>query len=136
MDVPPPSEGFDPIQEKKPFFLQVLRANKIFEWKPKYEEVFYSLKNHLRNLSSLTKTVPGDALYLYFSIIPMTVRSVLAKEETKGHVPVYYVSNNFIKFETNYLEIEKHIYMRCSSKLERFAHIFMHLTSLTSPINI
>lgn len=72
-------------REKFLFFFQVLRANKNFEWMPEWKDAFQLLKIHMKTLptGALAKPMTADNLFLYLTIILVTVRSVLVKEEVK-----------------------------------------------------
>lgn len=86
-------------------FSDVLRANKKFEWAPRYEEAYQDLKQHLWMLSPLAKPTKADTLFLYLSINPIVVTSVLVKYVGKVQVHVYYVSKALSKVEMNYMEV-------------------------------
>ncbi|KAL0447242.1 UNVERIFIED_CONTAM: hypothetical protein Slati_1852100 [Sesamum latifolium] len=58
-------------------------------------------------LPLLVKPSPGEALYLYLSIVPQAVSSVLIREEDRKQLPIYYVTKVLNGAEGRYTPIEK-----------------------------
>lgn len=81
-----------------------------FDWTPKCEKTFQSLKHHLKTLQPMGKPMAGDAIYLYLSITWVVARSVSDKEENRAQVPVYFASKLFNQVKMKYLEIENYLY--------------------------
>lgn len=78
-----------------------------FEWTPTYEQAFTELKAYLSSPPLLSKSIDGESLYLYLAVLENIVSLVLAREETKIHQPIYYMSKMFQGAERRCLEIEK-----------------------------
>ncbi|KAL0355401.1 UNVERIFIED_CONTAM: hypothetical protein Sradi_3987000 [Sesamum radiatum] len=55
----------------------------------------------------LVKPSPGDTLYLYLSVTPQVVSSVLVREEGGKQLPIYYVSKVLNGVKGRYTPIEK-----------------------------
>ncbi|KAL0402613.1 UNVERIFIED_CONTAM: Ribonuclease HI [Sesamum latifolium] len=68
---------------------------------------FEELKAYLARLPLLVKPSPGDTLYLYLSVAPQAVSSVLIREEEGKQLPIYYVSKVLNGVEGRYAPIEK-----------------------------
>ncbi|KAL0430798.1 UNVERIFIED_CONTAM: hypothetical protein Sradi_0705800 [Sesamum radiatum] len=73
----------------------------------------HSLPACLRGIKSLArlplivKPSPGDTIYLYLSVAPQDVSSVLIREEGEKQLPIYYVSKVLNGAEGRYTFIEK-----------------------------
>ncbi|KAL0449449.1 UNVERIFIED_CONTAM: hypothetical protein Slati_1501300 [Sesamum latifolium] len=80
---------------------------KIFEWGTPCQLAFEELKAYLSRLPLLVKPSPGETLYLYLSIAPQAVSSVLIREEDGKQLPIYYVSKLLSGAEGRYTPIEK-----------------------------
>ncbi|KAL0458114.1 UNVERIFIED_CONTAM: hypothetical protein Slati_0438600 [Sesamum latifolium] len=89
-----------------PFF-KTLRKAKTFEWGTPCQLAFEELKAYLSRLPLLVKPSPGDTLYLYLSVTPQVVSSVLVREEGGKQLPIYYVSKVLNGAEGRYTPIEK-----------------------------
>ncbi|KAL0451402.1 UNVERIFIED_CONTAM: hypothetical protein Slati_1118300 [Sesamum latifolium] len=61
----------------------------------------------LTRLPLLVKLSPGETLYLYLSVAPQAVSSVLIREEDGKQLPIYYVSKVLNGAEGRYTPIEK-----------------------------
>lgn len=64
----------------------------------------------MADFPSLSMPVPGERLYLYLSVDPEVVSSVLVREELGVQRPVYYVSKVLHEAEVNYEDVEKMIF--------------------------
>ncbi|KAL0454707.1 UNVERIFIED_CONTAM: hypothetical protein Slati_0809900 [Sesamum latifolium] len=73
--------------EKSLPFFKTLRKAKTFEWGTPCQLAFEELKAYLARLPLLVKPSPGDALYLYLSIAPQAVSSVLIAKKKKNNYP-------------------------------------------------
>ncbi|KAL0320160.1 UNVERIFIED_CONTAM: hypothetical protein Sradi_5277500 [Sesamum radiatum] len=93
--------------EKSLPFFRTLRKAKIFEWGTPYQLAFEELKAYLARLPLLVKPSPRETLYLYLSIAPQAVSSVLIREEEGKQLPIYYVSKVLNGTEGRYTSIEK-----------------------------
>ncbi|KAL0413207.1 UNVERIFIED_CONTAM: hypothetical protein Sradi_1522400 [Sesamum radiatum] len=89
-----------------PFF-KTLRKAKTFEWGTPSQHAFEELKSYLARLPLLVKPSPGETLYLYLSVAPQAVSSVLIREEEGKQLPIYYVSKVLNGAEGRYTPIEK-----------------------------
>ncbi|KAL0412206.1 UNVERIFIED_CONTAM: hypothetical protein Slati_3810300 [Sesamum latifolium] len=69
-----------------PFF-KMLRKAKTFEWGTPCQFAFKELKAYLARLPLLVKPSPGDTLYVYLSVAPQAVSSVLIREEEENNYP-------------------------------------------------
>ncbi|KAL0409439.1 UNVERIFIED_CONTAM: Polyprotein P3 [Sesamum radiatum] len=67
--------------EKSLPFFKTLRKAKTFEWGTPCQLAFEELKAYLSGLPLLVKPSPGDTLYLYLSVTPQVISSVLVREE-------------------------------------------------------
>ncbi|KAL0440020.1 UNVERIFIED_CONTAM: hypothetical protein Slati_2485000 [Sesamum latifolium] len=67
--------------EKSLPFFKTLRKAKTFEWGTPCQLAFEELKAYLARLPLLVKPSPGDTLYLYLSVAPQAVSSVLIRGE-------------------------------------------------------
>ncbi|KAL0433286.1 UNVERIFIED_CONTAM: Ribonuclease HI [Sesamum latifolium] len=89
-----------------PFF-KTLRKAKTFEWGTPCQLAFEELKAYLARLPLLVKPSLGDTLYLYLSVAPQAVSSVLIREEEGKRLPIYYVSKVLNGAKGRYTPIEK-----------------------------
>ncbi|KAL0373474.1 UNVERIFIED_CONTAM: hypothetical protein Sradi_3263100 [Sesamum radiatum] len=94
------------VEKSLPFF-KVLRKARTFKWDAPCQQAFEELKNYLAELPSLVKPSQGDILYLYLSVVPQAVSSVLIREEEGKQMPIYYVSKVLNSAEGRYTSIEK-----------------------------
>jgi hypothetical protein len=62
-----------------PSFFKILR--KAFVWLDECEEAFNQLKEYLSSSPLLSRTVPGEVLFLYLAVSPTAVSSALIREE-------------------------------------------------------
>ncbi|XP_060965549.1 uncharacterized protein LOC133034475 [Cannabis sativa] len=89
-----------------PFF-NVLRGNKMFEWKNECKEAFKSIKRHLSTPPVLAKPITGETLFLYLAVLENAISAALVREEGKHQQPVYYVSKRLLGAESRYPPLEK-----------------------------
>ncbi|KAL0289309.1 UNVERIFIED_CONTAM: hypothetical protein Sradi_7075900 [Sesamum radiatum] len=89
-----------------PFF-KTLRKAETFEWSTPCQLAFEELKAYLARLPLLVKPSPGETLYLYISVAPQVISSVLIQEEDGKQLPIYYVSKVLNGAEGRYTPIEK-----------------------------
>ncbi|KAL0449334.1 UNVERIFIED_CONTAM: hypothetical protein Slati_1489800 [Sesamum latifolium] len=93
--------------EKSLPFFKVLRRIRNFEWDTSCQQAFEELKDYISKLPLLVKPCPGDTLYLYLSMPPQAVSSVLVREEEGKQMLIYYVSKVLNGAEGRYAPIEK-----------------------------
>ncbi|KAL0455922.1 UNVERIFIED_CONTAM: hypothetical protein Slati_0931400 [Sesamum latifolium] len=93
--------------EKNLPFFKVLRKIRNFEWDTACQQAFEELNDYLAQLPLLVKPCPGDTLYLYLSVMPQVVSSVLIREEEGRQMPIYYVSKVLNGAKGRYALIEK-----------------------------
>jgi hypothetical protein len=87
-----------------PFF-KIMR--KAFEWSDEREEAFSQLKNYLMSSHLLSRTVPGEVLYLYLAVSPMAISIVLIREDEEIQKLMYFVNKALHGAEERYPQIEK-----------------------------
>ncbi|KAL0289076.1 UNVERIFIED_CONTAM: hypothetical protein Sradi_7081200 [Sesamum radiatum] len=68
---------------------------------------FEELKAYLARLPLLVKPSPRETLYLYLSVAPQAVSSIIIREEGGKQLPIYYVSKVLNGAERRYTPIEK-----------------------------
>ncbi|KAL0400239.1 UNVERIFIED_CONTAM: Retrovirus-related Pol polyprotein from transposon [Sesamum radiatum] len=83
------------------------RKAKTFEWGTPCQLAFEELKAYLARLPLLVKPSPGDTLYLYLSVAPQVVSSVLIWKEEGKQLPIYYVNKVLNGVEGRYTPIDK-----------------------------
>ncbi|KAL0395176.1 UNVERIFIED_CONTAM: hypothetical protein Slati_4483800 [Sesamum latifolium] len=93
--------------EKSLPFFKTLRKAKTFEWGTPCQLAFEELKAYLARLPLLVKPSPGKTMYLYLSVAPQAISSVLIREEDGKQLPIYYVSKVLNGAEGRYTPIEK-----------------------------
>ncbi|KAL0290306.1 UNVERIFIED_CONTAM: hypothetical protein Sradi_7053100 [Sesamum radiatum] len=93
--------------EKSLPFFKTIRKAKTFEWSTPCQHAFEELKAYLAKLPLLVKPSPGETLYLYLSVAPQTISSVLIREEDGKQLPIYYVSKVLNEAEGRYTPTEK-----------------------------
>ncbi|KAL0320221.1 UNVERIFIED_CONTAM: hypothetical protein Sradi_5283600 [Sesamum radiatum] len=93
--------------EKSLPFFKTLRKAKKFEWGTSCQHAFEELKAYLARLPLLVKLSPEETLYLYLSVAPQAISSVLIREEEGKQLPIYYVSKVLNGAEGRYTPIEK-----------------------------
>jgi hypothetical protein len=79
------------INKCLPFF-KILR--KAFEWSDECKEVFSQLKKYLTSSPLLSRTVPGEVLYLYLAVSPTAISAALIREDDGVQKVVYFVSKS------------------------------------------
>jgi ribonuclease HI len=90
----------------QPFF-KILKGGNRFQWTDECEAALQELKKHLGQPHLLSKPKDHEVLYLYLSVTPESLSSVLIREEGEHQLPVYYVSKALIAAETRYPDMEK-----------------------------
>ncbi|KAL0355558.1 UNVERIFIED_CONTAM: hypothetical protein Sradi_4002700 [Sesamum radiatum] len=93
--------------EKSLPFFKTLRKAKTFEWGTPCQLAFEELKAYLARLPLLVKPSLGETLYLYLSVAPQAISSVLIREEEGKQLPLYYVSKMLNGAEERYTPNKK-----------------------------
>ncbi|XP_073112229.1 uncharacterized protein [Elaeis guineensis] len=93
-----------------PFF-QILKQPKDFQWTTECQKVFKELKQYLSSASLLMKPQPGEVLLLYLAVSPVTISSVLVREEGWIRKSIYYANKVLHDIETRYFKLEKLIFI-------------------------
>jgi hypothetical protein len=75
---------------------------KAFEWSDECEEAFFQLKQYLASTPLLSRTVPGEVLYMYLVVSPIAISATLIREEEGVQKPVYFVSKALHGVENRY----------------------------------
>jgi ribonuclease HI len=77
------------------------------KWSDECEEAFSQLKKYLTSSPLLSRTVPGEVLYLYLAVSPTAISAALIREDEGVQKPVYFVSKALHGAEERYPQIEK-----------------------------
>ncbi|KAI5350635.1 hypothetical protein L3X38_003526 [Prunus dulcis] len=77
------------------------------KWDEEREAAFQNLKTYLTSPPLLSKTVPGEDLFVYLAVSNSAVSSALIREELGAQHPVFYTSKALLDAETRYLKLEK-----------------------------
>lgn len=80
---------------------------KAFEWTPECEQAFKELKQYLSSPPLLSRTIPGEELYIYLAVSTTAVSSALIREEEGVQRPVYFVSKALRGAEERYPRMEQ-----------------------------
>ena len=117
-----------------PFFKALKKA---FEWTDECQKAFQDLKAYLTAALLLSSSIPCEELYLYLTVSPHAVSSVLVREERKIQKSVYYTSRALRGAERRYPMMEKLAFalVMASRKLRHYfqAHVINVLTD--HPLN-
>ncbi|CAL8083182.1 unnamed protein product [Prunus armeniaca] len=90
----------------KPFF-KALKKGQRDKWDEECEVAFQSLKAYLTSPPLLSKSVPGEDLFVYLAVSNSAVSSALIREELGAQHPVFYTSKALLDAETRYPKLEK-----------------------------
>jgi hypothetical protein len=105
---------------------------KAFEWTDECDEVFSNLKTYLTSPPLLSRTIPGEVLYLYLVVTPTAISAALIREDEGVQKPMYFVSKALHDAEGRYPQIEKlaFVLIMASRKLRPYfqAHTIRVLT--------
>lgn len=71
---------------------RALKSLKKFEWIEECQKAFEEIKSFLASPPLLSRPIPHETLYLYLSIGPEALASVLVWEEESQQNTIYYVS--------------------------------------------
>ena len=87
-----------------PFFCTLKRS---FKWTVECQQAFEELKAYLSSLPLLSRSQPGEELFLYLAVSLAPISATLVKEEETVQKPVYYVSRALHSTEERYPPMEK-----------------------------
>ena len=87
-----------------PFFRTLKRS---FKWTVECQQAFEEVKAYLSSLPLLSRSQPGEELFLYLAVSLAAISAALVKEEERVQKPVYYVSQALHSTEERYLPMEK-----------------------------
>ncbi|KAK3029305.1 hypothetical protein RJ639_040141 [Escallonia herrerae] len=86
---------------------EAIRKAKNFAWMDECQTSFEELKTYLSSSPLLSKTFPGEDLFLYLSITEVAVSAVLVREGDGVQKPIYCVSKVLQDVETRYPKIDR-----------------------------
>ena len=92
-----------------PFF-RTLRQSKNFQWMDECQKAFANLKSYLSSAPLLDKLDLDEELFLYLSISPTVMSTVLVQEQDGVQKLIYYISQTLRNTETCYSKLEKLAY--------------------------
>ncbi|XP_056688541.1 uncharacterized protein [Spinacia oleracea] len=78
-----------------------------FSWTDNHETALQNLKKYLMTPPLLSKPKEGEVLQLYLAVSTTAVSAVLAREDEKQQLPIYYISKSLLEAETRYSSLEK-----------------------------
>ncbi|KAI5350451.1 hypothetical protein L3X38_003342 [Prunus dulcis] len=93
----------------RPFFKALKKGHKD-KWDDECEVAFPNLKTYLTSPPLLSKSVPGEDLYIYLAVSDSAVSSALIREELGAQHLAFYTSKTLIDAETRYPKMEKFIF--------------------------
>ncbi|XP_061998934.1 uncharacterized protein LOC133716233 [Rosa rugosa] len=91
-----------------PFF-KLLKTQHIeyITWTADHEAAFLGIKAYLAVVPLLSKSIPGEMLYIYLAASATAVSSTLIRRDPDCEYPVYYTGKGYNGAESRYLDIEK-----------------------------
>ena len=89
------------------FFFKILCQAQSFQWNDDCQNSFWQLKEYLVSPPLLTSPQPDDVLFMYLTISPTTVSSVLVHDEGTVQRPIYYTNWLLKDPKTRYSKEEK-----------------------------
>ncbi|CAL2254005.1 unnamed protein product [Prunus armeniaca] len=87
--------------------IQTLKKGQRDKWDEECEVAFPSLKAYLTSPPLLSKSVPGEDLFMYLAVSNSAVSSALIREELGAQHPVFYTSKALLDAETCDPKLEK-----------------------------
>jgi len=91
----------------RPLFQSIKTSKRKFQWTEECEKALQHLKTYLTEPPLLETPRENEDLFIYLSVSPHAVSSVLVRAEGTEHRPVYYASKTLTGAETRYLPLEK-----------------------------
>ncbi|KAI5352152.1 hypothetical protein L3X38_005043 [Prunus dulcis] len=88
----------------RPFF-KALKKGHRDKWDEECEVAFQNLKTYLTAPPLLSKSIPGEDLYIYLAVSDSAISSALIREELGAQHPVFYISKALLNAETRYPKI-------------------------------
>jgi hypothetical protein len=79
-------------------FFKLLKRTKCkkVDWSEECEQAFQHIKAYLSSIPLLSTPVPGEMLYMYLSVSPTAVSSVLIRLDGDKELPVFYVAKSLL----------------------------------------
>ncbi|KAI5351123.1 hypothetical protein L3X38_004014 [Prunus dulcis] len=96
--------------DKCRLFFKALKKGHRDKWDDECEVAFQNLKTYLTSPPLLSKSIPGEDLYIYLAVSDSAVSSALIREELGAQYPVFYTSKALLDAETRYPKMEKLIF--------------------------
>ncbi|CAL8168200.1 unnamed protein product [Prunus armeniaca] len=93
----------------RPFFKALKKGHKD-KWDDECEVAFQNWKTYLTSPPLLSKSIPGENLYIYLAVSDSAVSSALIREELGAQHPVFYTSKALLDTKTRYPKMEKLIF--------------------------
>ncbi|XP_034213039.1 uncharacterized protein LOC117625615 [Prunus dulcis] len=90
-----------------PFFKALKGGKRDITWTAECDKAFQDLKNYMSKAPLLSKSLPGEILYLYLSVSGTAVSSVLIRKPEKAELPIFYVSKALQSAELRYPPLEQ-----------------------------
>ncbi|CAL2267229.1 unnamed protein product [Prunus armeniaca] len=85
-----------------PFFKALKGGKHHIAWTPECDQAFQDLKNYMSRAPLLSKSLPGEVLFLYLSVSSTAVSSVLIRKPEKAELPIFYISKALQSAELRY----------------------------------
>ncbi|CAL2270892.1 unnamed protein product [Prunus armeniaca] len=97
----------------RPFFKALKKGHKD-KWDDECEVAFQNLKTYLTSPLLLSKSIPGENLYIYLAVSDSTVSSALIREELRAQHPIFYTSKALLDTSKALLDTKT-----CYPKMEK-----------------
>ncbi|XP_020426564.1 uncharacterized protein LOC109950835 [Prunus persica] len=93
--------------KRVPFLKALKRGKQHITWTAECDKTFQDLKNYMSRAPLLSKPLPGEVLFLYFSVSSTAVSSVLMRKPEKAELPIFYVNKALQSTELWYPPLEQ-----------------------------
>ncbi|CAL8153304.1 unnamed protein product [Prunus armeniaca] len=100
------------------------------KWDDECEVAFQNLKTYLTSPPLLSKSIPGEDLYIYLAVSHSAISSALIREELGAQHPVFYTSKALIDAETRYPKMEKLIFSLVAIELNQYNLLYRPKTAI------
>ncbi|XP_020415620.1 uncharacterized protein LOC109948104 [Prunus persica] len=101
------AESFSLICQYRMKLNPTLKKGQRDKWDEECKVAFQNLKTYLTSPPLLSKTVPGEDLFVFLAVSNSAISSALIREELGAQHPVFYTSKALIDGETRYPKLEK-----------------------------